>query len=161
MRNRAPWHKPWWLLCSMTQVDRARRRKEKLQPTTNPSTPVKSRLRSTYPLPKAGDKNENICFFCDEPVYHEKHRASTPKFDRRVRDMVTELRDTRLLAEMYCGDLTALDAVYHKKCLTTLYARHISLSRKNDASTRDDLTPESLALAELNILWAVSSRNLP
>ena len=79
----------------------------------------------------------------------EKHRASTPKFDRYVRDMVTELRDTRLLAKMSCGDLTALDAVYHKKCLTALYTHNISLSMKNEASTRDDLTHESLALAEL------------
>ena len=63
--------------------------------------------------------------------------------------MVTELRDKRLLAKMSCGDLTALDAVYHKKCLTALHTRHRSLSRKNEASTRDDLTPESLALAEL------------
>ena len=65
MRNSAKWHNLCWLLCSKTQVDRARRRKEKLQPTTNPSTPITSRLRATYPLPKAGNKNENICFFCD------------------------------------------------------------------------------------------------
>ena len=63
--------------------------------------------------------------------------------------MVTELRDTRLLANMSCVDLTALDADYHKKFLTALYTRHRSLSKKNEAITRDDLTPESLALAEL------------
>ena len=54
MRNSAKWHKPCWLLCSKTQVDRARRRNEKLQPTTNPSTPVKSRLRSVNLPPSKG-----------------------------------------------------------------------------------------------------------
>ena len=62
------------------------------------------------------------CFFCDQKIDdHDRHRAATQNFDKHVRKMVTELGDTKLLAKMSVGDMTALDAVYHKKCYTALY----------------------------------------
>lgn len=59
------------------------------------------------------------------------------------------LRDTKLLAKMSCGDITTLDTVYHKGCLTALYTRHRSLSRKTDIGTNDGIKLESVVLAEL------------
>ena len=149
-KNNAKWHKSCWLLCNNTQVDRARMRREKeTSSTAAPGTPLKHRMRSSFTVTRPGESSKQLCFFCDQQIESEGHRVSTGNLDQNVRKMATELRDTKLLAKISCGDLTALDAVYHKHCLTSLYTRHRSLSRKTDQSTRDDLTPESVALAEL------------
>ena len=63
--------------------------------------------------------------------------------------MVTELGDTKLLAKMSVGDMTALDAVYHKKCYTALYTLHRSLTRRNKSKVLTEMKPESVAFAEL------------
>ncbi len=34
---------------------------------------------------------------------------------------------SKFLAKKSCGDMTVLDAVYHKKCYTALYTRGIDL----------------------------------
>ena len=51
----------------------------------------------------------------------ESHRAPTPNFDKHVCKMATELEDTKLLAKMLVGDMMALDAVYHRSTLLTMY----------------------------------------
>ena len=152
MTNSAKWHKSCWLLCNKTQIDRARKRKEAQQPPETPNSPLNSRLRSSFSYQNFDIKDELSCFFCDQTVdleEHKSHKAATQNFDKRVRAMVTELRDTKLLAKMSCGDLIALDAVYHKDCFTALYTRHRSLSRKTDAELHHDIKSESVALAEL------------
>ena len=78
MRNSAKWHKPCWLLCSKTQVDRARRRKEKLQPTTKVGW-VRASIRgdeSTRPIYRTTAQIAINVFVY--PCYHiadeEKHK---------------------------------------------------------------------------------------
>jgi hypothetical protein len=79
----------------------------------------------------------------------ELHQAATWNIDGSVRSMATQLRDTKLLAKLSVGDMAALDAVYHKKCYTQLYNRHKSATRKPHQETKEDISPESVALAEL------------
>ncbi len=88
--------------------------------------------------------------FCDQITDDDdRHRAATQNFDMQVRKMVTELGDTKLLAKMSCGDMTALDVVHHKKCYTALYTRHRSLSRKSQSNVNNEMKLESVAFAEL------------
>ena len=77
------------------------------------------------------------------------HRAATAQIDANVRKMATELRDTRLLAKLSSGDMTAIDAVHHKQCLTAFCNRHRTFVRKEDRKEYPDVTPESIAFAEL------------
>jgi len=88
--------------------------------------------------------------FCDQITDdQDRHRAATQNFDKHVRKMVTELGDTKLLAKMSAGDMTALDAVYHKKCYTALYTRHRYITRKNKLKVHSEMKPESVAFEEL------------
>ena len=48
--------------------------------------------------------------------------------DEKVHKIATALQDTRLL-KLAAGDMTALDAVNYKDCLTALYTKHRSLNR--------------------------------
>lgn len=63
--------------------------------------------------------------------------------------MATELRDTRLLAKLSSGDMTAIDALYHKNCLTTFTNRYRSFVRKSESKENSDLDPHAIAFAEL------------
>ena len=44
--------------------------------------------------------------------------ASTLKLDSTVRKTVIQLGDSKLLAKLSEGDMIAIDARYHKQCLT-------------------------------------------
>lgn len=69
--------------------------------------------------------------------------------DASLRDMATEVSDTKKLAKLSSGDIHALDAVYHKNCMTDLYTRYCSARRKNTSkrvfSTNINADPMSLA----------------
>ena len=73
----------------------------------------------------------------------------TSNLDSNVRKMATEMRDTKLLAKLSVGDMTASDALYHKKCHTVLHTRYRSFVRKNTKGSGDSMQPESIALVEL------------
>ena len=49
------------------------------------------------------------------------HKASTENIDSRIRECAIKLCDTSLLAKLATPDMHALDAQYHRKCLTSLY----------------------------------------
>ncbi|WAQ99039.1 LOW QUALITY PROTEIN: hypothetical protein MAR_023412 [Mya arenaria] len=52
-----------------------------------------------------------------------------PRLKLILKTCATELCDTKLLAKLACGDMIAIDAHYHAKCLAKLYKR-VQLSRK-------------------------------
>lgn len=62
--NFAKWHKSCLVLCSRSQVDQVRKQKEKEKPVTITSSPIKSRLRSSFSPPSKDDQNkQSVCFF--------------------------------------------------------------------------------------------------
>ncbi len=68
--------------------------------------------------------------------------------DTYVRQLATEFRYTQLLAKLSAGDMIAIDAVYHLKCLTSFYNRHRSQQRHSTDHSHQ-VNPQSLALAEV------------
>ena len=102
------------------------------QESHNPS-PDKTRRSSSEHHPKTQAKD--VCIFCDNPASSVGlHKASTFEVDFKVRTFATELCDTKLLAKLACGDVVAIDAQYHAKCLEKLYKR-AQLSRKDQDKT--------------------------
>ncbi len=107
-QHNAKWHKT----CHMKfSKEKARKKVAKVRDTE--TSPLKGRLRGAFTgYPIQNDKNLS-CFFCDNKVEEDYHRAATAQIDANVRKMATELRDTRLLAKLSSGDMTAIDAEYH------------------------------------------------
>ena len=67
---------------------------------------------------------KNVCFFCGEASGNSGiHEAATFQIDKRVRACAVQLKDTELLAKLSTGDMVALEAKYHSKCLVGLYNR--------------------------------------
>ena len=62
------------------------------------------------------------CFFCNEPAGTTNlHEASTYQLDMKVRRYALQLEDRKLLVKLSAGNMIALEAKYHRNCLTTLY----------------------------------------
>ena len=67
------------------------------------------------------------------------------QIDETVRKMATRLRDTRILVKLSSGDMIAIDAAYHKQCLT--HFRNIYRIQTKSKQTLD-LAPDAIALAK-------------
>lgn len=146
-QHNARWHKTCHMKFTQEKVERARKKISKVRETE--TSPLKGRLRGAFPGSSSKIDKSLYCFFCDDRVEKGYHRAATAQIDANVRKMATELRDTRLLAKLSSGDMTAIDAVYHKQCLTAFCNRHRTFVRKEDQKEYPDVTPESIAFAEL------------
>ncbi len=100
------------------------------------------------------DLAKDICFLCNEPAGSKNlHRACTHDIDIRVRKCALQLQDTDLLAKLAPGDMVALEAKYHSKCLVDLYnrARATTDSRNADTGTiRGDLKSRSTNASKIN-----------
>ena len=95
-------------------------------------------------------KKEDLCFFCEEKESTEVLRsACTFGLDSRVRSAALLLGDDKLLTKLNSGDLIAVEAKYHKKCLTSLYNHARDTSRRQSRQCDDLKMAHSIALAEL------------
>ena len=101
----------------MLKLQRAQKRK--LENLSEEISPVKTRSVQGV---KYLSVRSTICFFCDDNG-GDLHRASTIDIDKKVRWHATELQYTKLLAKLAMGDMHAIDAFYHTKCLVGLYNR--------------------------------------
>jgi len=135
------------VLAPLQQDPSASRQETKGETTTNYYSQYTSKITTEVqlPLPNAGDKTRTYV----SSVMNQYIMKNIEPQHLSLTDMFGTWSLNSEIHDYTCNDLTALDAVYHKKCLTALYTRNRSLTRKNEASTRDNLTPESLPLAEL------------
>ena len=143
------WHKACYVLCNADKIERARKRKEKVSQEL-PHSPVKQHLRSTSTPSrsmKTDSDNEPACFFCDDTTGNLT-KVETMSLDTRVRQIAKELRDTKLLAKLSGGDMVAIDAQYHLRCLAAFYNRGRTRKRRSNEAPHH-INAESLAFAEV------------
>ena len=141
---KAKWHKSCRNKFSHMKISRQEKRKHSLG-TEEQSTSTSKVTRQS--CGDAAKMRRDICFFCDDAT-GVLHEASTFNIDRRVHECALELQDTVLLAKLSAGDLISQEAVYHAKCLVTLYkkaSRHIP---KTVEENQDDMI-HGIVLAEL------------
>lgn len=78
------------------------------------------------------------------------HAASTLEVDRKVRECALLLKDGNLLAKLSTGDMIAIEAKYHTKCLTMLYNKARQHKLSSQRNTRSEhRREEEFAFAEL------------
>lgn len=155
--RKALWHKTCRNSFSNANLERAKKRKHDreneeensdLLVTESTSSPVKAR-RSGLP----GSSFSSHCFFCESSdVPANLHSASTLEVDRRVRECASVINDNRLIGKLASGDMVAIEAKYHAKCLVGLYnqARKLKLSLNSEnASSYKPIDIEELAFSEL------------
>ena len=80
---------------------------------------MKTTKKSSKPKEQSFDK----CIFCDLSG-EDLHKASTKRLDQKIMAYAIELQDTKLLVKLAGGDMVAIDAQYHVKCLLSFYRKH-------------------------------------
>lgn len=141
VRNRAVWHKTCYVKFSNTKLERAeaRKRKQTQDAQHNESSRVKRKKIS-----------KNVCIFC-EMDSDNLHEVTTLEVDKNVRMIATELQDLDLLAKIAEGDMIAIEAKYHLKCMVSLrnrYRSHLRKSAAFDSNVSEEIV-EARAFAEL------------
>jgi hypothetical protein len=137
--NNASWHKSCSLKYSNTKVDQIIARKKKNE------KPEQRQPRKRKAL------SIEDCIFCEKGTEDGPlHECSTFQIDQSIRTIATELEDVQLLARLSGGDVIAIEAKYHKHCLTHLQNRYRSYKRKLAAEKNTDVTVnESRVFVEL------------
>jgi len=111
---------------SNSKLERARNKRKSDVSQDETSTRVKRQF-----LSKA------VCLFCGETG--DLHDVMTLEVDEKVRKMATDLQDSALLKHIAGGDMIAIEAKYHKKCMTNLTNRHRAfLCRNQDWQSREE-----------------------
>ena len=116
--NKACWHRSCRNKFNAQKLQRALKRRQ--SETRRLSSPVKTRKK------RDTKTNDNVCFFCEKTDPQDGlHRAQSFAIDQTVRRYATDLNKIDyLLAKLSVGDMTAMNAVYHNKCLSSLYNEH-------------------------------------
>ena len=67
---------------------------------------------------------ESSCLLCDQPAGSEGlQETATKQLGNKISECASELQDTALLAKLAAGDMIAIEAKYHNRCLCALYNR--------------------------------------
>ena len=98
-------------------------------------------------------------FFCSKPAGDEIfHEAATFQLDNTVRKFAELLEETELLAKLSAGDMVALEAKYHQKCLRDLYHRARKHKSKEILETDEEITIMGIVFAEI-VMYIEEARN--
>ncbi|MGH0116757.1 UNVERIFIED_CONTAM: hypothetical protein FKN15_051483 [Acipenser sinensis] len=112
MTHLASWHKTCCLKCNQTKLERLQSKSREEQKAGTSSAVHTSSSHGNIVL------TGPICFLCDKPAGSAGfHLASTYDIGSRVRRCAMELQDIALLAKLAPGNMIALEAKYHLKCL--------------------------------------------
>ena len=141
--NKARWHKSCYALFNSTKLKRAEKRHATLEEDVVGGKFTRSNIsvcsKETVP----------VCFICDKSDGQTLHNVSTLGLDDRVRECATLLNEERLLAKLSGGDLIALEAKYHTKCLSMLYRKAQYVKEEKEESGQPHHRLDGIALAEL------------
>lgn len=149
LENRACWHKACKLKFAASRVQKERDRKRKHDTNDQPDEGSRKSKRQ-----ESGTPDQNTCIFCGlgkRSVRDQLFDCSTKPLSDTLKMMATAKVDARLLARME-GDLIAIEAKYHNRCLTEYKNKYKSLEKMKDGSTVESSSEkiiESQVFAEL------------
>ncbi|CAJ1048465.1 hypothetical protein GWK47_003689 [Xyrichtys novacula] len=117
--NKAQHHHKCRLMYNEIMLKRAKKRAY----SESPDQQSESKVRRSQPS-QTPEMRQDICFFCKQPTGNEGlHEAATFQVDNQVHAAATLLQDTELLGQLSAGDMVAIEAKYHTRCLIGLYNR--------------------------------------
>jgi len=162
----ARWHKTCRSQFCARELNRRSKRAEKrsMSASEDDSCVTDESVNASLPPVKRYTRSEHdsstnpqveLCFFCDLPADQQHlHAITTFDLDARVKECAGVLGDNRLLAKLAVGDMIALEAKYHSRCLAHLYNRRRSLERQHykvisDNATDSQHSNESIVFAQL------------
>ena len=148
--NEAKWHHTCMLRYNNTMLRRAEKRTHPNHEDTRSDDDVSHKRSRLQPSSTEANVSKASCFFCGQSAGSDGlHEASTFQIDRRVRESAALLGDTLLLARLSMGDMVALEAKYHAKCLLALYNRARKVKTDAQQGTDKECELSGIVVAEL------------
>ena len=150
--NHGCWHKSCHLKFSHSKLKKAQERADRKR---SEDSRADEEERPTAKCRKRQSVSEERlkCIFCKGGDSDKLHCFSVMETDKSIRRMALELKDFELLGRMSEGDLIAIEAKYHLKCLISVKNRHRSLcaQKAQDLSDTcdDEKMDKSIAFVEL------------
>ena len=81
-----------------------------------------------------------VCFFCEKDSSEAKlHQCQTFQVHQKVLEIAHETADTKVLAKLSEGDMIAIEAKYHCKCLVAYYKNIKSETLSTDVNTENGI----------------------
>ena len=145
--NKAQYHQTCRLKYNETKLKRAKKRAY----SESPDQQSEGKVRRSQPS-RTPEMRQDICFFCRQAAGNEGLReAATFKLDHRVCAAATLLQDTELLGRLSAGDMVAIEAKYHARCLLRLYhcTRRATLESLEDNGQGHAASTSGVVFAEL------------
>ncbi len=147
--NEAKWHHTCMLRYNNTMLRRAEKRTHPSRENTK-GDDVSHKRSKLRPSSTEANASKASCFFCGQSAGSAGlHEASTFQIDRRVRESAALVEDTLLLARLSMGDMVALEAKYHAKCLLALYNRARKVKTDAQQGTDREREISGIVVAEL------------
>jgi len=112
MNHRAKWHKSCHLKFALSKLARVKQQLGKKRSLGASDEGTRKSKRTSV-----GIQDQASCIFCSV-ASGKLHNCTTLTLDHDLRQMATDLQDTRLLARISGGDLVAIEAKYHFNCLS-------------------------------------------
>lgn len=156
-RNKASWHKSCRLKFSISKFKKAEdrvNRKRDATATADEKKGPEMRSAKCRKRQSVHEDQRSECLFCNKGDGNGKLRCfSMLETDKNVRQMALELGNFELLGRMSEGDLIAIEAKYHLKCLISLRNQYRSFCAQRIRDSNDGLDDakldESVAFVEL------------
>ena len=153
------WHKSCRSSVNSLKLQRATKRRTSEEPhhTSSVKTRCLSSICSSTASSSANyhddSESASACFICEE-VGEERwggcHKAATLGVDAKVWKAAKVLGEQALIRKLSEGDMIAVDAVYHLRCLSKLYRRAEAVMKgMNSEGSDDEQVSKELALSEL------------
>lgn len=119
--HQAKWHKTCMLQYNNTMLRRAEKRLIASSSAFGSTDNVPGKRTRTHS--SEATTSGTSCFFCGKSGTETLHEVATFQVDTRVRKCAAQVGDNELMARLSMGDMVALEAKYHSKCLLALYYR--------------------------------------
>lgn len=147
MENHAKWHKQCHQKFNNAKLERAKLKRQREEKTFDDlQCPPKRRSTERN---KKSERSKVMCIFCEissEPL----HEFTTFNASKSISQMATEMGDKDLLVKLSGGDLVAIEAKYHFKCLSNYRNRYRAYLRAGTSSSSlADSRAKAQAFAEM------------
>eukprot|EP00794_Sanderia_malayensis_P004251 gene4251-4816_t len=158
LQNNAVFHKSCVSLYNKQKLNRKRKYQESLnekqgEEELRNKDPAVTAQPSQRPSRRSIDmKNFAMaCFFCGEQDDKANlHQCETLTVHQRVKRCAEDLGDTHILAKLSEGDMVAIEAKYHVKCLVRFYNNHRAHARKTRSNdNNENAIMKGIALSEV------------
>ena len=113
--HQAKWHKTCMLKYNNTMLRRAEKRLIASSSAFGSTDNVPGKRARTHS--SEATTSDTSCFFCGKSGTETLHEVATFQVDTRVRKCAAQVGDNELMARLSMGDMVALEAKYHSKCL--------------------------------------------